>query len=119
MKITSAHREFWLLIKAPAFIRESFGIPDPKNRRLSDRALTIDALIPDGLNGKKLRAYINIANTLAILRHRRDRGEALFDAVRELALAPTSKDISKIHCGRWLRKMDAIRKSKYVPDYQI
>ncbi len=115
MKITAAHRTLWLLKKAPAFIRESL-IPCTTTGSVwsQEREFDINAVIPDDFS----RFYLDVANTLAVLRHKRKRGKDMFGAVSELAQSPVSNLKRRNTCRRLLRKMNAIRAVKYF-NYQI
>lgn len=131
MIITAAHRELWLLKKAPAFIRAS--MPQNMNKKpIFAHDFNINDCIPVNVPQpsfeKRCRAYksnvfplkrtkYHLANTMSVLRLMRANGEDLVEGLSRLSQDRQSIT-RQVFALKWLKRIKENREKRFI-DYQI
>jgi hypothetical protein len=136
-KITAMHREFWLLKKAPAFIRESM---QPKQLKIGKvwikPPFNINSIIPEVDERltdyrKRSRAAKSLFyptnqkrhhyhNAIHLLGSKMRHGRELILALSDLASDRSPAQLDRANIAmRWLRRIEENRAKIYIPDYEI
>lgn len=114
MKITRAHADFWLLKKAPAFLRATLEPKTLSKGFVVRPPFDINALIPEPDN--KIDKHFHIHNTISLLKSYRRQGKDVYNELRNLAASPHSTKERRSMCSRWWRRIRADRLKKIFPD---